>query len=244
MKSLAIKTLRSDNFLVIVALLLAIVLFTAGVGKTQQLQPGVSVQLPTTTGAASVPEADNADAWIVTVTENNDLYFGVDPITPQGLLDAMKIRPRIRGQELYIKADGRASFSAVAQVLKAARADLFQRVVLLTGQSSGPQPGTIVPPKGLSVWMDPAAASEAIVVHIDLGQAPEQALGQGSPTLRIDNQEVSLLALQHKLEQLLQGRSDGVVILKPGKVPFADVAHVVDVCNMSGAKPVLGTPEL
>jgi biopolymer transport protein ExbD len=235
MKSLAIKTLGSDNFVVILALLIAIVLFTAGVGKTQQRQQGVSVQLATTTGAASVPDADNADAWIVTVTEINSLYFGVDAVTPQGLFDAMKIRPRTRGQELFVKADARAPFATVAQVLNAAHADFFDRVILLTGQSSGAQPGTIVPPKGLPLWVG-SAAPEAVVVHI--------GPGQGSPTLKIDNQEVPLKALHQKLDELLQNHKDRVVVLKPGQVPFADVAHVVDVCNMSGVRSVLATPEL
>ena len=76
------------------ALMLAAVLFAPAPGKTQQLQRGVSVKMAATSSAPSMPEADDADAWIVTVTENNDLYFGVDPVTPQGLLDAMKIRPR------------------------------------------------------------------------------------------------------------------------------------------------------
>ena len=236
MKSQAIKTLGSENFVVILALLIAIVLFAAGVGKTQQLQPGISVQLATTTAAASVPEADNQDAWIVTVTENNDLYFGVDPVTPQSLLDAMKTRPRNRGQELYIKADGRTAFATVTQVLKVAHADMFDTVILLTQQSSRTQPGTIVPPKGLPIWVGTAAMPEAIIVQIGPGQE--------SPTLIIDNQKAPLKALHQKLEQLLQGRSERVVVLKPGQVPFADVAHVVDVCNMSGAKTVLATPEL
>jgi biopolymer transport protein ExbD len=236
MKWLTINTQSSDSFLTIVALLLATVLFTAGVGKTQQLQRGISVQMATTTGAVSLPEADNADAWIVTVTENNDLYFGVDPVTPQSLLGTMKTRPRNRGQELYVKADGRTSFATVAQVLQVAQADRFERVVLLTQQSSGAQPGTIVPPKGLSVWLSSAAVTEAVVVQI--------GPGEGSPTLKIDNQEVPLKALQHKLELLLQNRSDRAVVLKPGQVQFAYIAHVVDVCDMSGAKTVLAAPEL
>jgi biopolymer transport protein ExbD len=236
MKSQAIKTLGSDNFVVILALLIAIVLFTAGVGKTQQLHRGVSVQLASTTGAGSVPDADNPDAWIVTVTEINSLYFGVDPMTPQALADTLKTRPRVRGQELFVKADARVPFATVAQVLKAARADLFDRVILLTGQPSGARPGTILPPKGLPIWIGSAATPEAVVVQI--------GPGQGSPTLTIDNQQVHLKTLHQKLAELLQGRSDRVVVLKPGQVPFADVAHVVDVCNMSGAKTVLAAPTL
>jgi biopolymer transport protein ExbD len=219
-----------------IAFVLVITLFALHTINAQQLQKGVSVQLATTTGAGSVPEADNADAWIVTVTENNGLYFGVDPVTPQGLSEAMKVRPRTRGQELFVKADGRASFATVAQVLKAAHADLFDRAVLLTGQSSGAQPGTMVPPKGLPLWIGSAAVPEAVVVEI--------GPSQGSPALKIDNAEVPLKDLQHKLELLLRNRTDRVVVLKAGQVSFADVAHVVDVCNMSAAKPVLATPTL
>jgi biopolymer transport protein ExbD len=239
MKSRMLNTFRSDSFLIIAALLIAAVLFTAGVGKTQQLQQGISVQMPTTGSASSLPEADNADAWIVTVNANNDIYFGVDPMTPQSLFDAMKMRPRIRGQELYVKADGRASSATVAQVLSVAHTDMFERVILLTQQSSGAQAGSVVAPKGLPLWIDSATVSEAVVVQIEPGQDRD-----GSPFLKVDNQEVSLKGLQRKLEERLQDRRDRVVVIKPGQVPFADMAHVVDVCNMSAAKTVLAASTL
>jgi biopolymer transport protein ExbD len=218
------------------ALMLAAVLFAPAPGKTQQLQRGVSVKMAATSSAPSMPEADDADAWIVTVTGDNYLYFGLDPVTSAGLLEAMKSRPRNRGQELYVKADARASFSTVKRVFEVAHADLFDRAVLLTEQSSVARPGAMVPPKGLTVWISSVAAPEAVIVQI--------GPGQGSPLLKIDNQEVPLNALQHRLEQLMQGRRDRTVVLKAGQVPFADVAHVIDACNMSGAKAVLGTPEL
>jgi biopolymer transport protein ExbD len=88
-------------------------------------------------------------------------------------------------------------------------------------------------------------------VQLFAGETPAAAVveiapGQGSPKLKIDNQEVPLGALQHKPEELLQNRPDRVVAIKPGNVPFADVVHVVDVCNMSGVASalVLQGPEL
>jgi biopolymer transport protein ExbD len=212
------------------ALVLALALFAPAAGRTQQLQRGVSVKMAFTTSGPEVPDADNQDAWIVTVTSDNHMYFGVDPVTPEGLFDAMKDRPRNREQELYIKADGQASFATVKQILQVAHADLFEKAVLLTAQSSGV-------PHGLTVWMSSSARPEGIVVQIDPGQA--------SPVLKIDNdnEEAPLSALEQKLKQLLQGRREAVV-LKAGQVQFADFAHVVDVCNKAGAKPVLGTPEL
>ncbi len=235
MKSFTINTRSRSNLFALTIIALSVtLLFTPRTGHTQQMQRGVSVQMAVTTSAASVPAADNEDAWIVAVTGDNDIYFGIDPVTPQDLLDTMKTRPRNRSQELYIKADGRASFATVEQVLAAARKDLFKRVVLLTGQSSGAEPGTTVPPKGLTVQLF-STAPAAVMVEI--------APSHGSPTLRIDSQEVPLKALQHKLEELLQDRRE-VVALKPGNVPFADVVHVVDVCHMSGGVPVLLGPEL
>jgi len=214
------------------AVVLVLALFAPAIGKTQQLQRGVSVKMAFTSSGPWVPEADNEDAWIVTVTGNNDLYFGVDPVTPESLFEAMKIRLRNREQELYIKADARASFAAVRRVLEVARAERFERAVLLTEQSSEAHA-----PTGLTMWISSTAMPAAVVVQIDPGQ--------GSPILKIDNEVIPLNALERKLKQLPQGQEQReVVVLKAGQVPFADVAHVVDVCNMSGAKPVLGMPEM
>lgn len=212
------------------ALILAALLFAPTSAETQQLQRGVSVKLALTNSGTAVPDADNADAWIVTVTGDNNLYFGIDPETPERLFDAMKTRPRIRDQELYIKADARASFAAVKRVLEVAHADRFEKVVLLTEQSS-----TEKPPTGLTLWLSSSATPGGIIVHIDPGQ--------GSPLLTVDREVVPLNALERELKQFLQGRREAVA-LKAGHVPFAEVAHVVDVCNMSGAKPVFVMPEL
>jgi len=199
------------------------------------LQRGISVQMVVTSDASAVPEADSTDAWIVTVTKNGDLYFGVDLVTPENLLHAMKVRPRNRGQELYIKADGRAPSASVRRVLEIAHEDFFRKVILLTAQPTDVQPGTIVPPSGLTLWIERVAA-EPVVVHIHAGQ--------DGPTLEVNNERIPFDALQRKLEDLLEGRGDRVVVLKAGRALFADMAQVVDVCNMAGAEAVLGEPEI
>jgi len=219
--------------------LVAMILFAstlwAQTATNPVLQQGVHVEMAPTTGAASLPDADNPDAWIVTVTDHGDLYFGVQSVTLDGLLETMRDRPRNRGQELYIKADGRARVTDVSQVLEIAGKSLFKRAFLLTAQPSGAQPGTIISPKGLSIWVG-LDSSESVVVHISAGQE--------SPTLKINNRQVPLKALQHKLEQLLQNQNDRVVLLKAEQVPFADVVRVVDVCNMAGAMAILAPPRL
>jgi len=203
--------------------------------QTPAMQPGVSVQMAVTTGAAQLPDADNPDAWVVTITANGHLYFGQDSETPESLLQAMKNRPRNRGQALYVKADSRAPFASVKQVLEAAHA-LFDRAYLLTAQPTGAQPGSVVPPTGLPISIAAAPTAGAVVVYI--------SPGEGSPKLRIANEDVPLKTLQRKLVELLPSPNDRVVLLKAGQVPFADVVHVVDECNMAGAVTVVGSAEL
>src|ERR1700720_2821720 len=125
---------RLNHFVLRVALAAASVLFATQAGIAQQLRQGISVQMPTANSAASMPEADNENAWIVTVTADGTLYFGINRVTPAGLVEEMKIHPRNRAAKLYIKADARVPFAQVENVLEAARVDLFQNAVLLTNQ--------------------------------------------------------------------------------------------------------------
>ncbi|SRR5579864_4702737 len=240
MPTQSIHTLQAKHFVVILTYTLAITLFAAIGIHAQQLQKGVSVQMAVTTSAASLPDADDNNAWIITITQNGDLYFGIDPMTPEGLSQAMRGRPRIRGQELYLKADARVPFSSVKRVLGIAHEDRFGRLFLLTAQPSGSKApgskaGTMVSPKGLPVWVSESSAAPVII---------KISAGQGSPTLQINDERIPLNALQDKLEQLLDDQDDRVVVLQTGSVPFADVAHVVDVCHMSDARCVVGMPEL
>lgn len=229
-----IQTLPSKAF-VLILITLAIAIFALAI-DAQQLHRGVSVKMAVTTSAPSLPDADNDDAWIVTITENGDLYFGADPITPEGLSQTMKARPRIRGQELYVKADARASFTSVRRVLGIAREDRFGKVFLLTSQQGETKPGTPVVPKGLPVWISSEPNALPVVVHV--------GAGQGSPMLKVNDEQIPLKALQNRLDQLLDDQNDRVVMIQTGQVPFADVAHVVDVCNMSSARCVVSMPEL
>lgn len=204
----------------------------------QVLQKGVSVAMVVTNNASPMWEADRADAWIVTITENGNLYFGVDPVTPESLMEAMKSRPRNREQKLYIKADARASFADVKRVLEAARADLFQTAVLLTSQPSPSKQGRIVAPQGLEVMVrQPSPGSEATVLRLIHS-------GQQWPLLNLNNKETSVADLRGTLVRTLQNRSDKAVLMKAeGDLSFAQVAQAIDVCLSAGAGVLLATTE-
>jgi len=238
MKSFTINTRASSNvFALTVIALGATLLFTPRAGRTQQLQQGVSVQMAVTNTAPAMPEADKQDAWIVAVTADGNVYFGIDPVAPTDLADKMKRIPRRRDQSLYIKADARAPFAAIRKVLAAAHEVNFNAVVFLTSQAESPAPGVMVPPKGLEVQVGPHSNAATIVVQVNAGQP--------SPTFQVNDQEVPATALQDTLKRLLQGRSDTPVLVKShGPVAFAPIIYAIDACHAIGAKVTISTPEL
>ena len=238
MHSLVINTLRrSTNLALMTTVVLATVLFAARTANTQQLQRGVSVQLAPTSNALPMPAADNENAWIVAITADGKMYFGIDPVDPASLADAMKRRARNREQKLYIKADARTPFANVERVLEVGRRALFDAPVLLTSQPVSPQ-GVTVAPRGLMVLLGAPAGMESIGVQLLMS-------GQQSPVVKIGNEQVPWAALQSKLSATLPHTNDKAALIRAdGQLPFGQVARVLDACAAAGFRTVLVTPEL
>jgi biopolymer transport protein ExbD len=238
MNSLGINTpRRSKRFVLGVVLVLTTVLSAARTSSAQQLRPGISVVMAASTNAAPMPEADDENAWIVTVVRHGAVFFGTDQVTAPSLEEAMKSRPRNREQKLYIKADALAPFANVERVLEAGRSAFFETSVLLTSQPESAAPGTIVPPKGLEVLVGPPpSGSEPAVVQV-------LNSGQQWPILKVNAEQVPWDTLQSTLRQLFQNRGERLVLVKAdGLLPFSQVVHVVDACRATGAKVVLVPP--
>lgn len=220
------------------ALTLAASVGAANHSAAQTLQRGISVAMATTTNATPMPEADDENAWIVTVMGDGALYFGTDRVTAASLEEAMKSRPRNRDQKLYIKADARAPFASVKSALGVARSSLFEEAVLLTSQPESPAPGTIVRPKGLEVLVGPPPGGTVATVVQLLNS------GQERPMLKINNDPISWSALQSTLTQHFQKGDEKVVLVRAdGGLPFGDVVRAIDACRATGAKAVVATPE-
>jgi biopolymer transport protein ExbD len=227
------------------SLSVSLIALTLAAGASQKIaaqspamQKGISVELASTSSATATPDADNAGAWIVAVTDNGSVYLGIDPITPAALTDEMESRLRDREQKLYIKADARTPYADVMRVLEAAYGAGVAAPTLLTSQQESPAPGTIVPPKGLEVFLAPSSGSESIMVQVF-------SSGQQSPILKINHQSVSWEALQRTLMQAFQNRSDKLILVKAdGQLPFAQVVRVIDTCRSAGAKVILATPQI
>jgi biopolymer transport protein ExbD len=213
----------------------------AAQSPAQAMREGISVELPVTSNAVPMPDADQEDSLIVSVTDDGSVYFGVDPISPPVLAEKVKGGLSKRTEKkLYIKADARTPYANVVKVLDAVRTAGVQAPNLLTAQPGSPEPGTLVPPKGLEVLVGPPlpSGSETIVAQV-------LNSGQRRPTLKINNEHIPWATLQSTLRQLFQNRSEKVVLVKAqGVLPFADVVEVTDMCRSMGAKVVLFTPGL
>jgi biopolymer transport protein ExbD/biopolymer transport protein TolR len=80
-------------------------------------------------------DADKEDAMVVAVMRDGRVYFGNDQIAPDQLTN--KIKDRIAGKvdkRVYLKADARAKFGSVVDVVDNVRAAGVDELGLLTEQ--------------------------------------------------------------------------------------------------------------
>ena len=219
--------MTSTRFVCAIALLLLASLTLNTAAQTR----GVSVQMVKTKNALTYPAADNNDAWIIAVTADGSLYFGVKPVTPEELVEQMTSTPRYRDANVYIKADARTTFAQVESALSAARTNGFDSPVLLTMQPESAGLGKLVAPQGLEVSL--GSTSDSTLVDLT-------GSSQDAPDVKVNGQPVHLADLRTALNQALQNSTTRTISLKADRqLTFAQVASVIDACTSVKAKVVL-----
>jgi len=111
---------------------------------TPMLQKGVSVDLAKVNNPMQMPDADKEDALVVAIMRGGDVFFGRDKIPVDQLTS--KIKDRLTGRidkRVYIRADARAKFGSVVQVVDNVRAAGVDQLGLLTDQK---KQGALAPP--------------------------------------------------------------------------------------------------
>jgi biopolymer transport protein TolR len=114
---------------------------------TPMLQHGQPVDMAQVNNPAPMPDADKEDALLVAVTRENKVFFGTDPIKPEDL--TQKIKDKLANKtdkRVFIKADARAKFGWVVEVVDNVRAAGVDQLGLLTDQKKTPGALT-TPPK-------------------------------------------------------------------------------------------------
>jgi len=102
---------------------------------TPMLQKGVSVDLAKVSSPASMPDADKEDALIVAVMRDGKLFFGNDRIEADQLTQKIKDRLANRvDKRVYVRADARAKYGSVVEVVDNVRAAGVDDLGLLTDQ--------------------------------------------------------------------------------------------------------------
>jgi|SRR5579863_1795593 len=110
---------------------------------TPMLQKSMTVELAKATNPINMPDADKEDALIVAVTRDGGIYFDRQQIrNPGDLTD--KVRDRLSNRpnkEVFVKADARAHYKAVVEVVDNVRSAGVDQLGLLTDQRRGTTPG-------------------------------------------------------------------------------------------------------
>jgi biopolymer transport protein TolR len=116
---------------------------------TPMLQHGVSVDLAKVNNPEQMPDADKEDALLVAVMRDGSVYFGNNKLPVDQLTGQIKDRIANRvDKRVYVKADARAKFGSVVEVVDNVRAAGVDQLGLLTDQrkTTAPPPATTTPP--------------------------------------------------------------------------------------------------
>jgi biopolymer transport protein ExbD/biopolymer transport protein TolR len=116
---------------------------------TPMLQKGVSVDLAKVNNPEQMPDADKEDALIVAVMRDGKIFFGNDQIAPDAL--APKVKDRIANRvdkRVYIRADARARYGSVVEVVDNVRSAGVDQLGLLTDQRKNTNTPPPVAPTG------------------------------------------------------------------------------------------------
>jgi len=111
---------------------------------TPMLQKDVSVDLAQVNNPTQMKDADKEDALVVAITRQGDIYFGKDLIRDTSQL-TNKIKDRMAkpgaDHTVYLRADARAKYKSVVDVVDNVRAAGVDDLGLLTEQKKM-KPGT------------------------------------------------------------------------------------------------------
>jgi biopolymer transport protein ExbD/biopolymer transport protein TolR len=107
---------------------------------TPMLQKGISVDMAPVNNPEQMPDADKEDALLVSITRDGKVYFGSEQMAVDNLTGKVKDRlANKQDKRVYVKADMRARFGSVVQVVDSVRAAGVDDLGLLTEQKKTAQ---------------------------------------------------------------------------------------------------------
>ena len=102
---------------------------------TPMLQKGVSVDLAIVNNPEQMPDADKDDALVVAIMRDGKIFLGNDQIAADQLTPKVKDKLANRtDKRVFIRADARAKFGSVVEVVDNVRSAGVDQLGLLTDQ--------------------------------------------------------------------------------------------------------------
>ncbi len=103
---------------------------------TPMLHKGVDVEMAKVDNPTAMQDADKDDALIVAIQRSGDVFFGSDKVQPEQLTQKIKdkLASRTTNKTVFLRADARAKYKAVADVVDNVRAAGVDALGLLTDQ--------------------------------------------------------------------------------------------------------------
>ena len=109
---------------------------------TPMLQKGVSVDMAVTNNPRAMQDADKEDALLVAITRDGKIFFGSELLPgPEALTAKVKDRVAARTDKtVFVKADARAKYGKVVEVVDNVRSAGVDQLGLLTEQRKSNNP--------------------------------------------------------------------------------------------------------
>ena len=99
------------------------------------LQKGQSVDLVKTDNPVQMPDADKEDAVLVAVMRDGSIFIGQDKVSADQLSEKVKDKLENKpDKQVFVKADARAKYGAVVEVVDNVRSAGVDQLGLLTEQ--------------------------------------------------------------------------------------------------------------
>ncbi len=112
---------------------------------TPMLHKGIDVEMAKVDNPTAMSDADKEDALIVAVKRDGQVFFGSDQVAPDALTQKIKdkLATRTTNKTVFLRADARARYKAVAEVVDDVRSAGVDSLGLLTEsrKAEPPKPG-------------------------------------------------------------------------------------------------------
>jgi biopolymer transport protein ExbD len=113
---------------------------------TPMLSKGISVDMAKTNNPSPMQAADKEDAILVAISRDGRTYLGTDQTTPENMPQKVKdLLTNRLDKTVYVRADQRARYERVVEVVDSLRSAGVDQLGLLTEENLKDKPATPAP---------------------------------------------------------------------------------------------------